>query len=181
MDEKKLLRMLDRQPNEALALILREYGGLLNGVAMSILRDPQDAEECVADGLVKLWSTRDRIQKPENLKSYLCAIVRNGALDRRRKKAPVQELSLRQELLEDYALSRQLDGILLTDLVTRSIRSLGEPASTIFLQRYYQELTIEEIAAAHGLTARAVESHLYRGRKKLKERFVEGGRLDEAE
>lgn len=179
MDDKKLLRLLDRQPNEALARILGEYGGLLNGIAMNILRDPRDAEECVSDALVGLWKSRDRVQDPERLKSYLCAITRNAALDRLRKKG-ARELSLQQELTEDYPLAGREDELLLTELVTGAIASLGEPTATIFLQRYYQELSLGEIARENQMTVRAVESRLYRGKQKLKEILSEEGTFYEA-
>ena len=181
MLEKKLLRLLDNQPNEALAQVLQEYGGLLSAVTMNILHDPQDAEECIGDVLVQLWRTRDRIQNPARLKSYLCAIARNAALDRRRKQAPCRELSLQQELMEDYQVSGQMDDVLLTELVTGAIRQLGEPTADIFLRRYYREDRVKDIAADLGLTERAVESHLYRGKKRLKEILSEGGYLDEAQ
>ncbi len=180
MDEKKLLRMLKKQPNEALVAVLREYGGLLNGIALAILRDPREAEECVADGLVRLWETAGRVKNPRGLKSYLCAIVRNGALDRRRRLLRVQELPLQQELLEDYGGERTMDGVLLGQILTEALDSLGEPGRTILVRRYYQEATVREIAEEQGLSERAVESCLYRGRKKLKQMLSEGGVLYEA-
>lgn len=180
MDERKWLQMLKKQPDEALAEILREYGGLLNGIALSILRNPQEAEECIADGLIRLWETAGRVKNPRGLKSYLCAIVRNGALDRRRKQLRYQELPLQQELLEDYGGAEDMDTVLLSQMLSRALEALGEPGQTIFLMRYYQEWPVREIAEALGLTERAVESHLYRDRKKLKELLSEGGLLYEA-
>lgn len=180
MDEKKLLRMLKKQPDEALTAVLRKYGGLLNGIALGILHDPREAEECIADGLIRLWETADRVEKPERLKSYLCAIVRNGALDRRRKLLRYQELPLQQELMEDYGGEEIMDGVLLGQVLTQALETLGEPGRTIFVRRYYQEATVREIAEEQGLSERAVESCLYRGRKKLKGLLSEGGVLYEA-
>ena len=180
MDERKILRMLKRRPDEALGVLLGEYGGLLNGIALGILHDPREAEECIADGLIRLWETADRVEKPERLKSYLCAIVRNGALDRRRKQLRYQELPLQQELLEDYGGEEIMDGVLLGQVLTQALEALGEPGRTIFVRRYYQEATVREIAEEQGLSERAVESCLYRGRKKLKQLLMEGGVLYEA-
>lgn len=180
MDERTLLRMLKKQPDEALAVILRDYGGLLNGIALGILHDPREAEECIADGLVRLWETAGRVKRPEQLKSYLCAIVRNRALDRRRKQMRYQELPLQQELLEDYGGAQTMDGVLLNQTLSQALDALGEPGRTIFVRRYYQEAAVREIAEEQGLSERAVESHLYRGRKKLKELLSEGGVLYEA-
>lgn len=176
MSDQELLRLLDTQPNEALAQILKQYGGLLNAVALAILQNPQDAEECIADTLLKLWNTRDRIEKPERLKSYLCAIARNAAIDRRRKHTP---LPLSLELTETDALSEQIDALLLSELVTGAVHQLEQPTREIILQRYYGQWSIREIARYHGLSVRAVESQLYRGRKQLKTILSEGGILDE--
>ena len=180
MEDRSLLLLLEGKPDQALEGILQKYGGLMHTVAYSILKNPQDTEECMADALVKLWKTRERLREPERLKSYLCAITRNAALDRRRKAEGCQELSLQQELTEDYTLSRELDEVLLAQVVTEAVDSLGEPCRTIFLRRYYQEERVKDIAQELGLTVRAVESHLFRGKKRLRELFTEGGLFHEA-
>lgn len=174
MSEKDILKQLERKPNEALAEILKKYGGLLNGIAYGILGNSQDAEECIADALLKLWQKHEQIRNPKQLKSYLCAITRNTALDCLRKKKPLQELPLQQELLEDYPTSRQMDDWELGQVITDAIHQLGDPSKTIFLKRYYAQHSIQEIAEEMNLTERAVESHLYRGRKQLKSILSEG-------
>lgn len=175
MQEKKLLRLLEKDPDAALRQLMDTYGALLYSVAYGVLRDQRDAEECVSDALVKLWQTRERLRQPQRLKSYLCAIARNAALDRLRAKAPYQELSLQQELLEDVTVSDRLEDVMLEALVTDAIEGLGEPGKTIFLRRFYREERVKDIAADLGMTPRAVESQLYRGKKRLKTMLQQGG------
>ena len=175
MWEKKLLRLLKKEPDTALRQLTDTYGALLYSIAYGVLRDPRDAEECVSDAMVKLWQTKERIRRPQRLKSYLCAITRNAALDRLRAKAPYQELPLQQELLEDVAVSDRMEDFMLEALVTDAIDGLGEPGRTIFLRRFYREERVRDIAEDMGMTPRAVESQIYRGKKRLKTILQQGG------
>ena len=63
MEDRSLLLLLEGEPDQALEGILQKYGGLMHTVAYSILKNPQDTEECMADALVKLWKTRDRLPR----------------------------------------------------------------------------------------------------------------------
>ena len=80
-----------------------------------------------------------------------------------------------QELLEDVTVSDRLEDFMLEALVTDAIEGLGEPGKTIFLRRFYREERVKDIAADLGMTPRAVESQLYRGKKRLKTMLQQGG------
>ena len=53
--------------------------------------------------------------------------------------------------------------------VRRAIRMLDDPQQTIMWCKYVQEMEVSNIAEELAMTNRAVESQLYRGRKKLVE------------
>lgn len=78
MEDRSLLLLLEGKPDQALEGILQKYGGLMHTVAYSILKNPQDTEECMADGLVKLWKTRDRLPR-QNIRPKR-RLLRLGAL-----------------------------------------------------------------------------------------------------
>lgn len=55
-NDAALLALLQSDPQAGLARLLDAYGGLIHGVVRRILpRNPEDAEECVADVLVAAW------------------------------------------------------------------------------------------------------------------------------
>lgn len=50
-------------------------------MARNILKNPQDAEECVNDAYLGVWNTIPP-QHPDPLLTYLCRIVRNRSIKR---------------------------------------------------------------------------------------------------
>ena len=62
MDDRELLAALRTQPEEGLWALTQKYGALITAVVRRILpNDEQDAEECAADVLVRIWHDSAKI------------------------------------------------------------------------------------------------------------------------
>ena len=104
MEDEKILQLyLDR--NElAIHESAEKYGAYCRTVAMNILGDPDDAEECVNDTWFKAWNAIPPAS-PADLRTYLGKISRNLAFDRYRtehrdKRGSGEEALLLDELEE---------------------------------------------------------------------------------
>ena len=84
MEDLEIVGLYWARDQLAIAESQRKYGSLCGGIAMNILRNREDAEECVNDTWGRAW---DNIppQRPGSLGAYLGRIVRNLALNRMRK------------------------------------------------------------------------------------------------
>lgn len=178
---KALLRMMQRDPEQGLKLVLEQYGNLMNGIALNILKNPQDAEDCISEALLRFWKNYKSIRSAEKLKSYLCTITRNIAIDMLRTRQKRLEQSLEEELKEPLSIPDTAAEKLTSELILGEIKSLGEPTATILLRRYWCCESLGEIAAAVHLTPAAVQSRLHRGRKELKDKLIRGGIVYEDE
>jgi RNA polymerase sigma-70 factor (ECF subfamily) len=185
VDDGFLLALLKSDPERGLALAISEYGGLVKRVILTVLPqiDSRDLEECVADSFWRFYSAADRFQAADGttLKSYLCGIARHLAIDRLRqnKKADFvpltfQELGMETDFAED--LQQKIAAARLRELIF----AWGSPDKEIFVLRYFFANPVGVIAKRLDMTEKAVESRLYRGRKRLKaELLSEGVHCDE--
>ena len=81
MDDKALVDLYFARSEAAIEQTEKKYGPLCRSVAMNILGNREDAEECVNEAYLGAWNTIPP-QKPDPFRTYLLRIVRNRSLSR---------------------------------------------------------------------------------------------------
>ena len=81
MDDRKIVELFWRRDENAIAETRRRYGGFCHAIALRILSDRQDAEECVSDTWLAAWNAIPP-QRPARLQPWLGRVVRNLAINR---------------------------------------------------------------------------------------------------
>ena len=110
----------------ALEATERIYGGYCLSVAMNILENLPDAEECVNDTYLKAWNSIPP-QKPTVLRLFLGKIVRNLAIDRyRKKKASGGSFSVTLEELAEILPAKEEDDRHLAAILEDFLSELSE-------------------------------------------------------
>jgi len=173
--KQQILTLMKKDPEGGFRMILVRYGNLMNAIALNILKNPQDAEDCISETLLRFWKNFKSVKSEEKLKSYLCTATRNTAIDILRSRQKRMENSLEDELQETLFVPDSTENKLESEMIREIIFSLGEPDATILLRRYWYCETVEEIASAVHLSKSAVQNRLFRGRTKLKEKLIRGG------
>ena len=184
MDENAMLQLLKDNPERGLQAIIETYGPAVHKICSSYLSGcrQEDIEEAESDVYVKLWKHRESviINETYSLKSYLFAIARNTCIDRQRSAQP-ETLSLEAVSENGFepAAPDQTEGTVaagwLSDTVRSAVAELDEPARSIYYARYYEGLSIREVAAKLNLPEKKVENTLRRSRKKLRSILVKKG------
>ena len=182
MTDEKLLIIIRRNPNKGMSKLMDLYGGAISTICRNFLYDcsENDIEEAIADAFIKFWKNLDRFELNQNysLKSYLYAIARNVARDKRRSlyKADIfsiEELSLElptANTTEQILERRELEAILHSCL-----EHMKEPDKSVFLYRYFYGYKISDIGTLLNLPTKKVENILYRGKEKLRSDLYERG------
>ena len=85
--DRILIRKAKRGQRRAFGLIYEKYRDALLTVAMSLLADPEMAQDVVQDVFVKFVESLDTFELRGRLKGYLVTCVANTARDRLRQKA----------------------------------------------------------------------------------------------
>lgn len=182
MTDQQILNIIRRNPNKGIHKLMNLYGGAISTICKNFLYDcsENDIEEAISDTFINFWKHIDsfNLNDSYSLKSYLYAIARNVARDKRRqlKKADIfslDELSL--DLPSNYStenevIRREHEAILHTCL-----ENMKEPDKSIFLYRYFYGYKIQDIAKVFNISSKSVENILYRGRLKLRSDLFERG------
>ena len=149
-------------------------------VAGSVLKNPLDIEEVVADTWLKAWDAIP-LYRPQHLRLFLGKITRNLALSMWRKNSAYSrggdQVTLALEELgecisnsdspEEYVNMQELEKSISAFLKTeKPIRR------AVFLRRYFYLETISSIAKRYSLREANVRMMLTRVRQKLK-KFLE--------
>lgn len=176
MEDQKIIELYFARDEQAIAETEVRYGKLCRQIAMHILGNRADAEECINDTYLKLWNSIPP-EHPRSLTAYIRRMIRNIAIDRYR----TQSKSLRhmdfdvvlEELAEVTPSDMSEDA--LREAVQGFLRTLGDTDRRLFLGRYWYATSVKELAKAWGMTPNAVSLRLYKTREKMKAYLSERG------
>ena len=176
LTDTELLAMFNDRDQAALSETQKQYGGFCFRIAVNILGCREDAEECLNDALMKLWNSIPP-EQPRSFAAYLSVIVRNLACTRRTaahtKKRGSGEFTVALSEIEDTLAAPDrpeavLDTIAITDALNRFLDRLPAETRTMFVLRYWGELSIREIASRCCVGQSKVKMTLLRTRNDLK-------------
>jgi len=151
------------------ALFEREGRSLVR-LARLFVDDRNAAEDLVQEAFIRLARSAHRIQDESKAASYLRSIVLNLARDNNRRGL----VSLRHHLPQDERRVSTEDEIELRDdqqQVIDALRELPHRQRNALVLRYYEELGIDDIAAAMSISRNSVKTHLQRGLATLEQRL----------
>lgn len=143
-----------------------EHGQGLVRMVRLFVDDRNAAEDLVQEAFIRLARSAHKIKDDRKAGAYLRSIVLNLARDHNRRGL----VSLRHRLpLDDREASTE-DIVVLSEehqQVVDSLRTLPHRQRTCLILRYFDELGIDEIADALGISRNSVKTHLTRGMRAL--------------
>ena len=171
MDDREIISLFNVRSEDAIEAVRGKYGAYCRRVAHNILRNAEDAEECLSDTWLKAWRSIPPA-KPDNLGAYLAKICRNTALslwERQNAQKRGGEVILAIDELERCVPCSEdiLEKILLGDLLDRFLASMKPEARRIFVLRYWHIYSVKEIAAQLSMGESRVKMSLLRSRQVL--------------
>ena len=176
--DAELLALLERSPQEGTAELFDCYAGLVWSVAEKYLDNPEDIKECVNDTFLEFYLHRERFQPEKgSLKTWLAAIARNLAVSRFRKNVSREAQELKEDMApEQDPFGGMENGIALEDIMDleRALEALPREDAGIIRMKYYDGMTVQEIAASLGLPFETVKKRQQRSLKKLRRMLTLG-------
>lgn len=156
-----------------LTALVREYSGLLYRVALSILRDPAEAEDVVQDVFIRVLQRKQELNAIVEIRPWLVRIAWNLALDRRRKIRPVQidEVFAASLVSTDLPADQALAEAGRIRQVFEAMEQLPHRERQALLLSAIDELSTAEIASVLGKSESTIRSLLFRARTHLRERL----------
>ena len=164
------------------------YGDYLYGFAMSRLRNPDAAHDCVQDTFLAAIKALDRFDGSRDIKFWLRGIMRNKIVDHIRRSVKENKVDIQAEdeaLIESFWF--KYSGIATTNpdpwqfnprkhydnsefwvVFDRCIEQVKEPARQAFILRVLEDLSTEEVCKVMNVTSNYLWVLLHRARAQLK-------------
>ncbi|SHI81969.1 RNA polymerase sigma-70 factor, ECF subfamily [Clostridium cavendishii DSM 21758] len=174
INEENFLEQLNKENEKALDYVIKNYSGLVNGISISVLNNLGDKgliEECNADVFLAVWNNISSFRgDSNNFKSWIAKITRFKAIDYYRKHSrQAMKEELDDNLVGDYDIS--LNEIEESEIV-KEILSFEEPDKSIFIMRFILGLSAKEVGEKLSLSQGAIDSRVFRGKKKIRDKFL---------
>ena len=183
MEDSAIVDLYWQRSERAIPETECKYGGYCHTVAMRIVNNREDAEECVNDTWLGAWNSMPE-NRPSYLAPYLAKLTRwlsisklktQNRLKRGGGEIMLSLAELDSELGEGTDLARQIELKELAEYLNAFLSRLPAEERRVFLARYWYAASIHEISEKSGYSESKVKSMLLRTRRKLKKALeVEG-------
>ncbi|MGH2699138.1 MAG: sigma-70 family RNA polymerase sigma factor [Actinomycetota bacterium] len=169
--DQQLAERLMARDEEALLEVIRLYGGVVNGMARRVVKEPVLSEEVSQDVFLALWRRPGAFDPARgSLKTFLVSIARNKAVDLVRKEQSVRRT--KDALLGEFTAEPVTRGFE-SDVETRSevmdaLVQLSEPQRHAIVLAYFGGRTYREVATELSAPEGTVKTRLRDGLLKLR-------------
>ena len=183
MDDAKIVQLYWDRDEQAIPVTANKYGNYCTSIAINILGNREDAEECVNDTYMNAWNSMPP-HRPNILSTFLGKIVRNLSIKRYKhntadKRGGGQATVVLDEIAEFVSdtdsVEKEIDHRELVKAIDSFLDRLPSDKKSIFVCRYWYFDSISDIAIRFGMTENNVSVTLNRLRLKLHNYLLERG------
>lgn len=150
--------------------------------ALHICGDNHEAEDIVQESYITALNKISSLERTESFMSWFNCIVINKTKDHLRKKKPNLLSEEEEWLLEDkpeenmkFMPEDNVDKEELKSAVMETVKGLSADKRTCVMMKYFDDMSVNDIAKAMGISVSAVKNRLLSARKELKSLFEKKG------
>lgn len=172
-EEEQLIQRFQAGDWKAFKTIYDRYWLKLYTVAYVHIGTKEEAEDLVHNVFENVWKKRSELQI-RNLTTYLIASTKYMAIAYVKSKINLrkyQEYLILQQIERDNTIEELINVYDLQKAVEEAMKKLPEKTLEVFKMSRYEHKTISEIAKHLNLSEKAVQYHITRSLKVLKERL----------
>jgi RNA polymerase sigma-70 factor (ECF subfamily) len=185
--EAELIKSACSGEQEAFYELVRPYERMIFATAISVVKNPADAEEVAQEAVLKAFSGLARFRGESKFSTWLLQITYNEARMKLRKARShlYESLDNQQQSEEgdawpkDYADWRPIPSELLEQnevrqAVQNAINALSPNYREVLVLRDVQQLSMKETTTILGISEAAVKTRLHRARLQLRDSLAPG-------
>ena len=154
--------------HEQFTQIYLPFSGKMYALAYNLLRNRDEARDCVQDAYAELWNKRDTIEPDKQPLALVLTMVRNNCLDRLKTRSTKADDEILETLL-DHNTENQIDAASDLNAVIQLIDKLPRDQQLVLRLRTIDGLEIEQIQELTHFSRENIYTLLSRARKSLKE------------
>lgn len=176
LDDSRIIALFNERSQKAIEQLSEKYGKTALSISLNILKNEEDAKECVNDAYLSLW---DKIppENPSPLRAYFFSTVRNQSLKKYRSNTAKGRNShydaaldeLENVLSTENTVEDEINVKELSRAVNSFLGTLSKENRILFVRRYFYCDSVAEIGKMTGRSPHFVSVRLSRIREKLKE------------
>lgn len=182
MEDSRIVSLYWARDERAISETALKYGAYCQQIAQNILKDLQDAEECVNDTYLRAWQAIPP-ERPAKLGAFVGKITRHLALDKYKSKTAAKRqgdafiLSLEElgDCLPAHDFEADTDARAIGEAINAFLRKELPTARRIFVCRYFYGDSIEDICKRFSISEAKVKSSLFRSRNRLRAHLEKEG------
>lgn len=133
-------------------------------LAYSYTKESASAEDVVSESIIKALSSVETLKNPEFLRSWFFRIVINTALTWLRRERRMVYFSSPEDM--ERILPGKEDSSDIT--ITEFIELLEPKYKTVIILRFFEDMSLQEIADTVGENVNTIKTRLYRGLRLLR-------------
>jgi RNA polymerase sigma-70 factor (family 1) len=169
LDEESLLKAFKQGEMGAFEVIYKRHWYKLYCIAYKQTSSQHEAEEMVQTLFERIWKNRDTAVI-KSLEPYLVISIRNIIIDHFRQKSSERKLKQTLEIQQASNLTEEeINRTLLLNKIESILRELPEKTQVVFKMSRYEHKSVKEIAEQMQLTEKAVEYHITKAIKLLRQ------------
>ena len=184
MEDKAIVDLYWQRSDRAIPETECKYGDYCHTIAMRIVNNREDAEECVNDTWLGAWNSIPP-NRPDPLRTYVCKIARNLATKRYHANSAQKRDSQYDLALEEFAecvpdesnVEDALAAKDLAEIINRFLDTLSYEDKFVFMRRYWYADSLADIAKMAEMSYNSVAVRLHRVKGKLKKLLLKEGVL----
>lgn len=183
MEDEKIVELYWKRDTQAISETAAKYGKYCGAIAVNILGNTQDAEECVNDTYMNAWNSMPP-NRPKLLQAFVGRITRNLAFNRYKyncaeKRGGTESFAILNELEECVSGEETVDNEVYRREIINSVNDflnkLPDKKHDIFILRYWYAESVNNIGKRFEMKPNAVSMTLKRLRCELQSYLLERG------
>lgn len=173
LTDMELVEKLKAGDAHAFRMIYYRYWRRIYGFVYQQLGSKEEAEEVIHDLMLRLWDNREQAEI-QSLRVYLFIAARNLVNRQIRSQVNLRkyrEYQLMHELFEHVDTDEIFNENQFTEALERVLSRLPEKTAMVFRKSKIEELPVKRIAIEMGLTDKAVEYHITKSMRIVREQL----------
>ncbi len=159
--EIDLIRKSKKGDSDAFSKLVKMYEKDLYRVAIAMVKNNEDASDCIQDSILKAYKSIGKLKKEEYFKTWLIKILINNCKDTISKEKKFTSLL---QVSKEAFYEENLEYIEIQEVID----NLDEDLKVLIILYYYEDMSIKDISESLGISEGTIKSRMSRARSKLK-------------
>ena len=173
LSDQEIIDSVRKGNSSDYSILVNRYKNKAFSMLKRMLKNEFDAEEILQDCFLKAYKSLNNFKGESKFSTWFYRIVYNSALTKlssQKRKTETEMTSVEDHInLESQYNSNEIEKMDVNHLIHKTISKLPERYSAIITMFYLNEMTIDEISEAMGISISNVKVMLHRSRNALRD------------